>query len=212
MRLQDIRLQEAEQSNLLPFYISFGDLLVVLSTFFLMLLSMSQLEVGNFEKMKVGFTGKKEGTLVALAEKLEKIAAKKRGLSVSLGSDGVRVDMETVTLFDSGSAKLKPGSLDPLEPIFVEMKKTQYKIDIEGHTDDRGYYRKVGDDIDTNWSLSGRRSSSVVHYLIDFGFAESRLRIVGYASNRPKIPYDDKDGRALERARAENRRVSLLIH
>ena len=70
---------------------------------------------------------------------------------------------------------------------------------------------KDGEEIETNWTLSGRRASSVVNWLVAFGFGESRLRIVGYGATRPKIDIGSLSGLRLEGARAENRRVSLLI-
>ncbi len=92
------------------------------------------------------------------------------------------------------------------------MKKTQYLLDIEGHADDRAFYRKVGDEVETNWSLSGRRASAVVYELGRMRFRSARLRIVGYASNKPKIELQGKSWFRIEKARAENRRVSLLVH
>ncbi len=134
------------------------------------------------------------------------------GVTVTLADDGVRIDLDTAALFDSGSAVLRKDALKPFESILQKVKKTQYLLDIEGHADDRAFYRKVGDEVETNWSLSGRRASAVVYELGRMRFRSARLRIVGYASNKPKIDYKGKVGSELEKARAENRRVSLLVH
>jgi chemotaxis protein MotB len=88
-------------------------------------------------------------------------------------------------------------------------------LDVEGHTDDVPLFKREKgrdpEEVETNWTLSGRRASSVVNWLIEFGFSESRLRIVGYASTRPKVDVSQLEGERLERARSENRRVSILI-
>lgn len=203
-----------EQEDVNAFYISFSDLMVLLSTFFLMILSMSSIEIGSFEKMKTGMTGSTKGTLVELADRLKVIAEKDPGVpgvKVNMAPDGVRLDLDTAALFDTASAVLKPNALEPIKPLLDEILKTNYTIDIEGHSDDRRMYRKVGKEIETNWSLSGRRSSSVTHHLLEFGFKSSRLRIVGYAANKPKVTLKGKTGKDLDEARAENRRVSLLV-
>jgi chemotaxis protein MotB len=65
--------------------------------------------------------------------------------------------------------------------------------------------------LETNWSLSGKRAASVIDFLIRFGLPESRLRLVGYASNRPIADVSEKTAPELEVARSQNRRVTLLI-
>jgi chemotaxis protein MotB len=152
---------------------------------------------------------------VELARDLEKIAAGQSGVSVRLAEDGVRLDFESAALFDTGSAILRQGSLDPMIPTLRRILATKYSIDVEGHTDDVPLYKREkgrgSEEVETNWTLSGRRASSVVNWLIDYGFSESRLRIVGYAATRPKIDVGQLDGAKLDRARSENRRVSILI-
>lgn len=212
MRLSE--LEENEENDFNPFYISLSDLMVLLCVFLAMLVSMSKIEKGSFETIRSGFRGNTRGTLVELSQKLEAIVRRVPGGSlakVHMAPDGVRLDLDTAALFDTGSAVLKVGALSPLKPLLREMIQTEYQIDVEGHTDDRPYYRHKGGELETNWSLSGRRASSVLHFLLDQGFAPARLRIVGYASNKPKQPIDNLDEAGLEQARAENRRVSLLV-
>lgn len=214
MRLDELRPAH-EEDGTTGFYISFSDLMVLLTVFFLMLVSISKIEIGAFEKVATSFSGSTKGTLVELAGKLKLIVEKDPGVpgvKVSMADDGVRLDLDTAALFDTASAELKPNALNPIAPVLREILATGYVIDIEGHSDDRALYRKVGKEVETNWSLSGRRASSVTHHLLKFGFRPSRLRIVGYAANKPKVPIKGKKGALLEEARSENRRVSLLVH
>jgi len=217
-----LRLRELQSSHsrsreapMNAFYLSLSDLMTLLCVFFAVLVGMSRIDVGSFERMKTSVTGVSKGTLVELAKDLEKIAAGQKGVSVHLGEEGVHLDFESAALFDTGSASLKAGSLSPMVPLLKRILSTKYSLDIEGHTDDVPLYRKdivkTGEEIETNWTLSGRRASSVVNWLITFGFGESRLRIVGYASTRPKVDVGKMSGQALEDARGENRRVSILI-
>jgi chemotaxis protein MotB len=217
VKLKDLKQAHARdrESAVNAFYLSLSDLMTLLCVFFAVLVGMSRIDVGSFEKLKTSVTGVSKGTLVELARDLEKIAAGQSGVSVRLAEDGVRLDFESAALFDTGSAILRQGSLDPMIPTLRRILATKYSIDVEGHTDDVPLYKREkgrgAEEVETNWTLSGRRASSVVNWLIDYGFSESRLRIVGYAATRPKIDVGQLDGAKLDRARSENRRVSILI-
>jgi chemotaxis protein MotB len=215
MKLAELSNQQDEgDSN--PFYISLSDLMTLLCVLFIMLISISKIDIGSFEQVRTGFTGSSKGTLVELARELKEVVDGDPGIpgvTVRLAKDGVRLDLDTAALFDTGSAAIKKGSLEPLAPILLMLEKTKYTIDVEGHTDDVPLYRKEKqkEEIETNWSLSGRRASSVVHHLLSVGFASDRVRIVGYADTHPISDPAGKEGEELEQARAENRRVSLLV-
>ena len=208
---------ETADSNT-AFYVSFSDLMVLLAVFFVMLLSMSKVDIGSFEKIKTSFTGSTAGTLIELAAELKEIVEGVPGVpgvKVEMAEDGVRLNLDSSTLFATGSASLKPENLLPLQPILDSIRNTSYQIDVEGHTDDVPLYRVVGSGdekiTETNWSLSGLRASSVIHFLLEQDIPKTRLRLVGYASTRPIAAIDSLDPEQLEAARSENRRVSLLI-
>ena len=213
MKLEELQV-EHDEKGLDSFYISFGDLMVILCVFFVMLLSMSKIDVGSFEKIKSVMTGRTENTLVELAETLQEIidtAPGVPGASVELAKDGVRLDLDTGVLFAPGKAIIKDEALESIAPLLEEIRQTEYLIDVEGHSDDVPYYRIIDGEIETNWSLSGKRASSVILHLREFGFSAKRLRAVGYADTRAMVDTRGKSGEALEKARARNRRVSLLI-
>ncbi len=210
MKLSDLKLRPTDDSAHI-FYIGLADLMMLLCVFFLLLLSMSKIDTGSFERIKSGFTGSTKGTLVELAQKLQIESKNITGVSVSLAEDGVRLDLETAGLFDSASAALKTNALEKFNHIFTKILSTSYDLDVEGHTDDRPLLQKFGDEIETNWSLSGRRASTVAQHLIRLGFGEKRLRIVGYGSNKPRVNVSAKSDVAAEIARSQNRRVSILI-
>lgn len=217
MKLADLTTQHHE-NQMTSLYISFSDLMMLLLVFFLMLLSMSKIDKGSYEAIRSGFTGSTKGTLVELADQLQTIVKGDPGVpgvKVHLAQDGVRLDLDTGALFATGSASLKEGALAPLMPLLEKIRSTNYTIDVEGHSDDVPLHRIFSIDaeknVETNWSLSGRRSSSVLQELLDFGFSEERLRVVGYASTRPISSIAGKTGEELTAARSENRRVSLLV-
>ena len=213
MKLDQLTI-ETDEEGLDVFYISFGDLMVILCVFFVMLLTISKVDIGSFEKVKSVMTGSTENTLVELAGDLKEIIEGTPGIpgaTVHLAKDGVRVDLDTGVLFAPGSAIIKKEALDSFAPLLLEIKKTDYLIDIEGHTDDVPFYRYDEGEIESNWSLSGKRASSVIMHLRELRISSKRLRAVGYAHTRPLTKTRGKTGDELEEARARNRRVSLLI-
>ncbi|MGQ9426399.1 OmpA/MotB family protein [Gilvimarinus sp. F26214L] len=213
MKLDQL-ITEQDEAGLDSFYISFGDLMVILCVFFVMLLSMSKVDVGSFERLRSVMTGSTDDTLVELAESLRIIVEESPGVpgaNVELAKDGVRVNLDTAALFAPGSAVIKTNALVQLEPVLEEIYHTDYQVDVEGHSDDVPYYRVIDGETETNWSLSGKRASSVILHLRSMGFGPGRLRAVGYADTRPIVPVDGIRGVELEQARARNRRVSLLI-
>jgi chemotaxis protein MotB len=213
MKLDELTIDNNDE-GLDVFYVSFGDLMVILCVFFVMLLTMSKVDIGSFEKIKSVMTGSTENTLVELAHSLKEIIEGTPGIpgaTVRLAEDGVRVDLDTGVLFATGSAIIKSQALESLEPLFSEINTTDYLIDVEGHTDDVSFYRYDEGEIESNWSLSGKRASSVILHLRSLRFSSNRLRAVGYAHTRPVMQVKGMKGVELENARARNRRVSLLI-
>jgi chemotaxis protein MotB len=179
-----------------------------------MLLTMSKVDIGSFEKVKSVMTGSTENTLVELAASLKEIIEGTPGVpgaTVRLAEDGVRVDLDTGVLFATGSAIIKGRALESFGPLFEEIKATDYMVDVEGHTDSVAFYRYEEGEIETNWSLSGKRASSVILHLRSLHFSSNRLRAVGYAHTRPVVKVKGMKGVELDNARARNRRVSLLI-
>lgn len=208
--LKKLRKKQEEES----FYVSFSDLMMLLCVFFILIIGISKVEIGSFEKIKSGFSGSTEGTLVELAAEIKHMVEKDPGIpnvQVELTKEGVLIDLKTAALFDSGKAILKEQSLEPMRILLMRIKESNYQIDVEGHTDDLPFYKKEEEIVETNWSLSGMRAASVLNYILDLGIDVKRLRLVGYSSNRPKVEIEKLSGDELEKARAENRRVSLLI-
>jgi chemotaxis protein MotB len=212
MKLTDLRNKRSQQEQ--SFYVSFSDLMMLLSVFFILIIGISKVELGSFEKIKMSFSGSSSGTLVELAKEIKYLVEKDPGVpnvKVELTKEGVLLDLKTAALFDSGSYILKQDSLAPMGIILEKIKISKYRIDVEGHSDDKPYYRKQDEFIESNWSLSGMRAASVLNYLLKFGINARRVRLVGHAANRPKVNIEGLEGSELEEARSENRRVSILI-
>ena len=73
----------------------------------------------------------------------------------------------------------------------------QLRLEIQGHTDDRG-------PADFNQLLSARRAQAVRDYLVGLGIGAGRLKAVGYGKTQPMATNATAEGRA------KNRRVEFL--
>ena len=100
--------------------------------------------------------------------------------------------------FESGSAVLLESSAHSLEPLLAELKsKPLLKLTIEGYTDSSGSYRN-------NQELSRRRALAIANWFKGHGIPNSRLKVVGYGSQRPIADNNTPEGRE------RNRRIEIL--
>ncbi|WP_322010014.1 OmpA family protein [Paraburkholderia sp. J12] len=110
------------------------------------------------------------------------------------------VTLDSMSLFDSGKAQLKPGStramVGALEMIKAHPDK---RILVAGYTDNEG--RPPG-----NLALSTARAQAVRDWLIEAsGMAATQFAIQGYGDTRPIASNDTPSGRA------RNRRVEITL-
>lgn len=128
-----------------------------------------------------------------------KIKEDERGLVITLAGD---------FLFQRASAEVNlEQSRNTLQKLaqYLESDAVDHrKIRLEGHTD--SLPTEPQGPWPTNWELSSARSSSVLHYLVDYGATENRFQIAGFADTI-KL----RDPERTEADRAENRRVDIVI-
>jgi len=124
------------------------------------------------------------------------VRMRREGLAIILRSSG------RISMFDSGSAEIKPEFLPILNKIAEELIKIPNEIRIEGHTDNRPINTPR---YPSNWELSTARAASVARYLVRKGIDPKRISIAGYGELKPIASNDTPEGRA------RNRRVEILI-
>ncbi len=116
---------------------------------------------------------------------------------------GVVIRMSNRSLFDSGSAELRPAARRALTTVAARLEPMRRHVAVEGHTD--------GVPINTarypsNWELSTARAVNVGRFLIDQGIAPRRMQMSGFADTRPlvrpRFPTQSVD---------RNRRVEIVI-
>lgn len=101
--------------------------------------------------------------------------------------------------FETNKDVLLPSSYPVLnEVVKVMMEHPEYKLAVDGHTDN------VGED-EANMILSKKRAQAVGVYLMSKGIQADRLNVQGYGETQPKALNDTEDGKAL------NRRVEFKV-
>ena len=102
--------------------------------------------------------------------------------------------------FETGSAIIEPRSFAVLNQVADVMKRFPRikKIQIEGHTDDRGANA-------ANQKLSAARANAVMFYLTAQGVEAARMTAIGFGETQPI------ETNATRKGRAANRRVVFRI-
>jgi len=198
--------------------VTYADAITLLLAFFVMILSVSDLNQGKIEALKEGLAGVLSGDKVVtpfndIKNDLDQIIQQHQmndNVKVDIDLKGVRVEFSNFALYDSGSAALRAQALPMLNEVSSVIKTSSHEthlIEVEGHTDDVPISTER---FPSNWELSSARASNVVKYLIGKGIDKGRLKAAGYADSRPKI--EPEAGQIMsESMRATNRRVVIYV-
>ena len=196
--------------------VTYSDVITLLLAFFVMILSVSDLNQGKIESLKEGlaevisseqpatpFTDIKEGLDDYVAQH-----GLEEQVSVTLDPLGVQVEFANVALYDSGSADLKSDAtplLQELSRVIRDVSHGSHTIEVKGHTDDLPI---ATEKFPSNWELSAARATGVVKYLLASGIEKERLKASGFADSKPKA---DIEGASIDEQRVANRRVVVSI-
>lgn len=188
--------------------VSYADLMTILLTFMVLLLSMAVIPQTKFDMFVQGITGEKVGNLQEVKTKIDEvIRGESLGGEVTTHIDdrGLTLEFSNALLFESGEAELTERAHAALVPIakhLVHDLEPVYGVIIEGYTDDvpiaNARFR-------SNWELSTSRAIGVMERLTEAGLDRRRMSVQGFADTRPV------DAVATDAARAANRRVVLRI-
>lgn len=153
------------------------------------------------------FRGRVDYSVEDIAQALfpqETSAPRTRGIGPPPTRPSMAAPRPAVTLnvlFGSNSDAIPSASyaeIDKLGTLLSWPQYTDYRIQLEGHTDSQGSARK-------NQALSEKRVQNIKTYLVQhFRLAPERILAVGYGSTRPIAANDTPDGRS------QNRRVEVV--
>lgn len=200
--------------------LSYADMITLLMTFFVLLLSISKFDAVKAEKVTGGLSKAVGGHDVV--QPIDVLQAEAKAEAKSLKLDDSQVSVETDdrglvleldggTFFDPNSAEVKQQFMPQLTKMGQMLNQPKYgdfQIEVDGHTDDQPVSTPQ---YPSNWELSAARASSVARLFIKLGIQPSRLEVVGYADTRPKVPNRDAQGKPLPANEAINRRVTVHV-
>ncbi len=205
--------------------VTFSDLVTLLLTFFVLLLSMANMDVQKFQQASdslagaFGVMGSSDKTEITqpkivtfspvnddftsqvyrrLKTKLRELKLNKKiKLVKDRGAVVLRID--DAVLFKSGQRYLQPEAAPILKKVAEMIRPLPLNLKIEGHTDN------LGDEMN-NWDLSVNRAVMVLRFLAKNQLVPlSRMSATGYGSQKPLFPNTS------ERERALNRRVEFVL-
>ena len=117
--------------------------------------------------------------------------------------EGLVVSLKEIGFFDSGSATIRPTSLDAIARLAGVLKQRPENLRIEGHTDNVPIHTPR---FSSNWELSTSRATDLIKILImTYGIPPSHLAAAGYGEFHPVAKNDTPEGRA------QNRRLDVVI-
>jgi chemotaxis protein MotB len=213
--------------------VTFGDMMALLLTFFILLFSFSEMDATRYkavsdaleESFGPGITKDLQGLVTkdglpdavnklkghlerpeTLQQQLENALTEeiKQG-SLEIEKQGIQtiVRFPERVAFPTASESLRP-QFDPvLDKVVQIIEKSEGTIIITGHTDNVPIYN---DRFRSNWDLSAARAVSVVHAILERSNIDpTRLVAQGVADTQPLKENSNKEFRAM------NRRVEISI-
>lgn len=210
-----------------PWLMTFADMFTLLLTYFIILYSLSSVNMNRFkeailghEKASIGLlelldaaevkqsldvlTGLKTDNILNDVKNVAKEESLSDQMIVSTDASKVVVKVPSQSLFDPGRAdlNLKRGK-DVLDEIIrIAAKYPYYRVNIRGHTDN---LEIRSEKFPSNWELSAARATAVLRYFINQNIKPERLTATGFADTVPVATNKTERGRAL------NRRVEFVL-
>jgi chemotaxis protein MotB len=199
--------------------LSFGDLSLILISFFILLLSYSTVSQKKADVMREAVTAKddkatpKPNSLSSVSKRIEaeiKRLKLDKNAQVTFDDAGVAIEFKDGLLFSQGSAASNPKFKEVVGQVMrvIALTPDKFQLKIEGHTDDVPINSTQ---FASNWELAASRSIALMRQFSNQGVAEERMSIVSYAHTKPKRPTTGLVGNDLAQARAANRRVVIRI-
>jgi len=114
------------------------------------------------------------------------------------------INLASGYLFESGQDELKPAGVDALTRVGAVLKDyPEYKVAVDGHTDNVGIRGELKKKFPTNKELSESRAANAAKALEAGGLGAPAVH--GYADSKPVEPNTTAAGRA------KNRRVEVRV-
>jgi chemotaxis protein MotB len=128
----------------------------------------------------------------------------KGDITVDLNSERLMINLASSYLFGSGQDELKPAGADALKHVGAVLKDfPEYKVAVDGHTDNVPIQGALKKKFPTNKELSESRAVNAAKALTKGGLGTVMTH--GYADTKPVAP------NTTEMGRAKNRRIEVRV-
>jgi len=212
------------------FMVTYGDMMTLLLTFFVLLLSFSSMREAKFrraigslkgalgvlpheqsvirpEKVPIPrLTNLQESEISESMVKLEDVLSDQElteAVRLQITDKGMTITLDDPVMFLKGEAELMPKAYPILTRVASLARGWPNKIRIEGHTDNDPI--KTGE-YPSNWELSSARAIGVLRFFHeDGGFDPRNLEAVGKGEYSPVVPNDTEENKA------KNRRIEIHV-
>lgn len=226
-------IYDSDPSEDTSWLVTYGDMVTLLMVFFVLMFSASKINEEKYDlvaqSINQGFNSPGPDASVnptsaasqAVESPLEDAKAKfdelvlekslEGEMSASLSPYGLKIELSSNSLFNSGSADVKDSvqsSLKELSGIIQDLGEENYIVEIEGHTDNVPIKTAQ---FPSNWELSSLRAVNVARLFEAAGVKRNQLSAIAYADTRPKEPNLDTNGTAIPDNQATNRRVVVHV-
>jgi len=211
---------------------TFADLVSLMLTFFILLVSMSTLdrtglsEISSYFSRAVSVLNPGSGTEIQIIKPINiniansprelmlamrqkstvvlKHSALEHRIKVAIIHDHLVMRVNNAVLFEPGQSALNRHYVSAISHLAKFLASSPGQIRVSGHTDSSPV--PAGSPYPDQWSLSLARAASVLHVLENEGVNPGRLSLAGYGPSRPisteRTPY----------GRSRNRRVEIEIY
>lgn len=196
--------------------ITYSDVVTLLLAFFVMILSVSDLNQGKVEALKEGLAesvSKKavQTPLKDISEGWQDVIDQQQladFAEVTIDDKGVLLEFSNFSMYGSGSADITDNALPILDEVAGVIRNNlqgYYVVEIEGHTDDVPIHNEK---YDSNWELSSNRATNIIKYFQQLGIQADQMKASGYADSRPKVTDPTIP---VEQQREQNRRILIRV-
>ena len=201
---------------------TFADMMSLLLTFFILMYAIASQNTARVLHEVLGIEEKSLGVIdlidkITIQKSLQELTglnnpnilddmddiAEDSAMAVDTNKAKVVVRVPGANLFKLGQADLQLSARPVLDGVIAVVRKyPDYKIHIQGHTDDDPISTER---FPTNWELSSARATAVLRYFFDKGVEPEKMTATGYADTFPLASNDTDQGRSL------NRRVEFVL-
>ena len=201
---------------------TFADMMSLLLTFFILMYAIASQNTSRIMTEVLGTESKSLGVLdlidkISIQKSLQELTglnnpnilddmddiAEDSAMAVDTNEAKVVVRVPGANLFKPGQADLQLSGRPVLDGVIAVVRKyPDYKIHIQGHTDDDPISTEK---FPTNWELSAARATAVLRYFFDKGVEPEKMTATGYADTFPLASNDNDQGRTI------NRRVEFVL-